>query len=330
MANKNALIQHSMFDVPEIKHQIDRPKRAYAQWDREKVATILHLGAGVQSSTLAEMIVEGDLEPVTAAVFCDTGNEPPWVYVQVRRLQERLASVNIPLMVLTNGSIVEDAYATTAEKRFASMPLYVLKPDGSKGVLRRQCTREYKIEPGEGWIKNWLADNGHATRYTNKLGHKGVRVSTRAQVESWFGFSLDEYQRMSAPRVKWIKKRYPLIEKRMTRKDCFRYLESKGLPIPGKSSCMVCPYHSDEFWALLKNEHPDLFEEVCKFDDWLRTDEAMAGFTRALEGGAYVHKSCQPLRSIDFDALEEQRAEMQPGQLIPLYMYDTCNDYCHT
>ena len=41
----------------------------------------LSLGAGVQSSTLALMIAHGELEPVDAAIFADTGWEPKKVYV---------------------------------------------------------------------------------------------------------------------------------------------------------------------------------------------------------------------------------------------------------
>ena len=40
----------------------------------------LSLGAGVQSSTLALMIANGELEPVDSAIFADTGWEPRKVY----------------------------------------------------------------------------------------------------------------------------------------------------------------------------------------------------------------------------------------------------------
>jgi hypothetical protein len=70
--------------------------------ERQKVARFLHLGAGVQSSTLVEMVVEGELEPVDYVLFADTGDEPPWVYKQVVYLTNRLSTVNIPLIITRN------------------------------------------------------------------------------------------------------------------------------------------------------------------------------------------------------------------------------------
>lgn len=44
------------------------------------VVRVLSLGAGVQSSAIALMIAEGEIEPVEFAVFADTGAEPDRVY----------------------------------------------------------------------------------------------------------------------------------------------------------------------------------------------------------------------------------------------------------
>ena len=44
--------------------------------DREKILTVISLGAGVQSSTMAIMAAKGDLPMPKAAIFADTKNEP--------------------------------------------------------------------------------------------------------------------------------------------------------------------------------------------------------------------------------------------------------------
>lgn len=44
--------------------------------DRRRTLTVISLGAGVQSSTMAIMAAKGDLPPVDVAIFADTGNEP--------------------------------------------------------------------------------------------------------------------------------------------------------------------------------------------------------------------------------------------------------------
>lgn len=123
--------------------------------DRLCVGRFLHLGAGVQSSTRAEMIFEGELDRIDAAIFADTGNEPPWVYGQVWYLAGRLAAVNIPLIVVmkSSGGLLADAM--TPGGRFASMPLFTKNPTtGQIGMLRRQCTAEYKIAPSRSYVRD--------------------------------------------------------------------------------------------------------------------------------------------------------------------------------
>ena len=45
-----------------------------------KPLRILSLGAGVQSTTLLYMMLNGDVEPVDHIIFADTGWEPEPVY----------------------------------------------------------------------------------------------------------------------------------------------------------------------------------------------------------------------------------------------------------
>jgi hypothetical protein len=86
--------QAGLFDFVPVQEialkEAKKPKRKQTAAERETVASFLHLGAGVQSSTIVEMIVEGDLPPVDAVIFADTGNEPKWVYEQVDYLKSRL------------------------------------------------------------------------------------------------------------------------------------------------------------------------------------------------------------------------------------------------
>lgn len=114
--------------------------------------TYLSLGAGVQSGTLVEMIVEGQLPLIDVAIFADTGDEPDYVYEHVDYLRSRLSGVGIPLETVKKGNIVKD---TQGKSRFAAIPVFTVI-DGKVGKLRRQCTREYKIEPIEKLIRQKL------------------------------------------------------------------------------------------------------------------------------------------------------------------------------
>ena len=53
--------------------------------------TILSLGAGVQSSTLALMAAKGEIKPMPdCAIFADTGAEPQGVYDYLDWLEKQL------------------------------------------------------------------------------------------------------------------------------------------------------------------------------------------------------------------------------------------------
>ena len=60
--------------------------------DKKPDLRILSLGAGVQSSTLLMKIYNGEIAPVDAAIFADTGNEPKEVYDWFEFLKEKVES----------------------------------------------------------------------------------------------------------------------------------------------------------------------------------------------------------------------------------------------
>jgi len=273
---------------------------------RKLVGRVLHLGAGRQSSTIAEMIVEGDLPTVDLVVFADTGDEPPWVYLQVAYLAKRLSSVNIPLHIArATGEYVSITDAAQSGKRSASFPLYMGTPGKKSGMLRRQCTNEWKIIPANSVVLDWMLSQGHAKR---RSGDGRRRVDRKVYIEQWFGISTDESIRAKERGPKWQKFVYPLIDLMFSTDACFEYLLSKGLPIPKKSSCIVCPYHDDEYWLDLKNNHSELFGHACLFDSWLRSESAgLSVTTGRLKKDAYLHSSCLPLSDVPFDELVQRK-----------------------
>ncbi len=98
--------------------------------------TLLSLGAGVQSTTLALMTVEGLLPRIDGAVFADTGWEPRRVYEHLDRLRDVLTAADIPLYVcrtLAPGTrcwtwacpapIASDGFAPAAGRRSKNRPV---------------------------------------------------------------------------------------------------------------------------------------------------------------------------------------------------------------
>lgn len=270
---------------------------------------VLSLGAGRQSSTLLYMSIEGELEPLDLAVFADTQREPRAVRAHVAYLQQLCHDAKVPLRIVSVGNIVDDYREA---KRFAAMPLFTLNREtGEVGRLQRQCTRDYKIDPIRREIRSFL----------------GVKpkwpVPRGVIVEQWIGFSLNELMRVKPSRDRWVRMRYPLIERRMHIDDLRRWCEEKGYPWAPKSSCIECPYHDDTYWRQLREDAPADFSEACEFDAWLRGPDAAKRLK--VQGEVYLHRSCTPLAEVDL------RTDEDRGQL-PMFTAEAevCGDGCFT
>jgi hypothetical protein len=241
------------------------------------------------------MACKGILTPKPdAAIFADTQWEPKDVYRWLGELARIGAGAGIPIIQVTAGNLRADALRSQVrgrkdgEKRFASMPLRTLSPKGSEGMIRRQCTREYKIEVIEREARRLL-------------GLKTKQRAPKNAVEFWHGISADEASRMRDARAHWYTLRYPLIfdrEPPMTRRDCLAWMESHGYPAPRKSACLGCPFHSDEEWRQIKSNSEE-WADVVGFDRAIRDCGGM-------RGRVYLHRSCQPLEEVDFSTAEER------------------------
>lgn len=232
---------------------------------------VLSLGAGVQSSALLLMVREGDLQ-ADCAIFSDTQWEPRAVYDYLTWLE---TVSTIPIHRVTAGDIRQDAIDGAAGLKrsrsgnFASMPLFL--EDGGMG--RRQCTKEYKLEP------IW--------RKVREL----LKTAGEHQASLLMGISLDEVQRMKQSRLRYIVNEYPLVDRRMSRHDCVLWLERHGYPIPPKSACIGCPYRSDAAWREVKAD-PQAWSSATEFDRQIREHPS-------LRSRAYLHRSLKPLPMVD-------------------------------
>ncbi len=242
---------------------------------------VIALGAGRQSTTVLMLANHDDLPggPVDYAIFADTGWESRGVYRHLEWL-ERVSA--IPIVRTSKGNLRADAL--DPDHRFASMPLYIVNQRGETGRVRRQCTHEYKIEAINRRVRELL----------------GVGPRSRiapGSVESLLGISLDEVERMKPSRERWISIRWPLVELRMTRHDCERWLERHGYPVPPKSSCIGCPFHGNAYWREMRDNRPEEWEDACDFDERIREMRRPTD-TRPV-GDRYLHRSMRPLREVD-------------------------------
>lgn len=261
----------------------------------------ISLGAGVQSSVMALMAKHGELTPMPDfAVFADTQAEPAHVYAWLDWLEDQLP---FPVHRVTKGDLREAVLTGGSGSRFASPPFYTSNEHGEReGLLRRQCTREYKVEPIEKKLRE-LA------------GYESRQRIPPGTVEQWIGISLDEIQRMKDARTKWIVNRWPLIEKRMTRLHCLEWMRDHGYnELPQKSACTFCPYHDDATWQKMRDDDPASFEDACRIDDAVRS-----GFDKTTQQ-LYLHRSLIPLRDVDFTRPDVDQAQFD--------FMDECDGMC--
>lgn len=252
-----------------------RTRRGGWTWGPAEIAKlrVLSLGAGVQSSTLVCMMVAGELSWVDAILFADTGDESSatlnhlsWLEREVKRATNGRVEVHR----VGRGEKLSDRIKARAaggrsagQGRFVSAPFFT---DGGKkgrgGQGRRQCTREFKIEPIE-------------KKQRELLGYKPRQRIPPLSCEVWIGISTDEIVRAGAAFSAWVVHRYPLLELRMSRVDCERWLIANGFPVPPKSACVFCPYRSNREWRWLRDNNPEGWTQAVEIDRLIRDTPGM-------------------------------------------------------
>lgn len=232
---------------------------------------VLSYGGGVQSSALLWMAIRGELQ-IDRAVFADTQDEPRSVYEYLDIIAPEAERAGIPVDIVTAGRLSD---AVLNGDHPPSLPVFTT----SGGVLRgRQCTRDFKVRP--------------IRRHLQKIrgGHPVAMV---------LGISLDEFHRARSSDVKYINHEFPLLDLRMTRADCLRWMARHGYPEPAKSACVFCPYRPDRGWREMKASDPESWTQAVTFDQQVRRSRPN------FDGEVYVHHSLMPLDMVDLSTQQD-------------------------
>lgn len=285
----------------------------------------LSLGAGVQSTTMALLAAHGEIGPMpSCAIFADTGWEPRAVYDHL----EWMMSGNVlpfPVHIVSAGNIRDELLAAGEGNRWASIPAFAktVTPVGAQvpvfdegddgelveigsrrtttetvsiGMIRRQCTTDFKVVP----IRRKVRELAGLTR---------KRSPAHPVVEQWIGISTDEIVRAKPSFEAWQIKRFPLIEKRMSRQDCLAWLRRHGYPEPPKSACVGCPFHDNARWRRMRDHDPEAWADAVEVDRALRTG------LRGIRGEVFLHRSCLPLEEADLStATDRGQLDLWPNE----------------
>ena len=262
-----------------------------------KPRKVLSLGVGVQTVALYYLSSMGIIERCEHAIFSDTGGEKTKTLEYYELLLIWMNQNNgIPLHKASYKNLKKDLLNQTnsSNNRFASIPAFTMN-NGEKGMLRRQCTNEYKISQVN---KKWR----------EILGIPGRRRLPVTEI--YQGITLDEAHRMTIPQEKWKIHVYPFCgykvypngrceridSKIMSRNDVINWLNKNKFPIPEKSSCVFCPFQSDQNWIRLKTTVPEDFKSAVEVDKQIR-DSSIKG----IKSPIYLHDSLLPLDEVNFN-----------------------------
>jgi hypothetical protein len=238
---------------------------------------VISLGAGKQSSYMLLNALQGKFRyKPDLAIFSDTGCEPSYVYKYLDWLQDyTMRNYGMPIARVSKGNLMQDVidYVNGEKSRVAMLPLRL---ENGGGIMQRQCTFDYKIAP----LREFLQKH-------RKLFYNNDTIRL------WIGISEDEIERISDSSVKYIEHYYPLIENRIRIDQIINWFDVNKLPEPGKSACLICPFHSWDYWSMLKRFQRIEFARACDFDDKIRDYPKLRSKT-------YLSNQLKPLREIDF------------------------------
>ena len=251
---------------------------------------ILNLGAGVQSTALYLLDLDGELLEETGikfthAIFADTQEEPDSVYEHLTWLEKQ---GGIPILKATRGKLGDDLLSSD-QKWPIGIPAFVVQ-DGKKGMIQRQCTSKYKVDVVNKVLRQQI------------LGRKPrQRIPKELPFTQYMGFSFDEAGRAARAKGRFQQRgwnvEFPLFDMQWKRSDCIAYLEDRVPHRVPRSACSFCPFRSDRSWLALKNNDPDGWERSIEIDEGLRVGQS--AFASKFDGQLFLHRSCKPLAEAD-------------------------------
>lgn len=224
--------------------------------------SVLNYGGGIQTIAMCLMVRRGVLPKPDFIVAADTGREArsTWEYMQAYA-QPLLAEIGLTVNVAPHDLATVDLYAKNGD---LLLPVFT-----ADGKLPTFCSVEWKARVVERWLRSQGASSG----------------------THWIGFSTEERRRVKRqPPGPW-KRRYPLLELMLTRRDCEAIIDAAGLPIPSKSACYMCPHRSNEEWREIRDKYPDQWADAVRIDHEVREADE--------HGAVYLHSSRVPLDQAD-------------------------------
>ena len=244
---------------------------------------IFSSGGGTQSTAITALIVQGRLPRPDVVIIADTGFEKAttWQYLD-SVIRPELAKIGLEVHRVSTEwqSVPEHGNPMMSHNgNTVLIPAFSSQTFGSTGKLSGYCSARWKVETRNRYLRSALG------------------IPLRKQ-RTWIGFSLEESRRatrmMLGEEYKRGLIRFPLIhDVPLRREQSIGIVQQMGWPTPPRSACFMCPNMRDDEWADISPEEltqaGELERELQKSDPHI-----------------WLHKSCQPIESIDFSRPDNQ------------------------
>lgn len=270
---------------------------------------VISYGGGWQSNALLVLAAQGLIDYQTF-LFCNVGDdsENPKTITYVNEVAKPYALKHgltfIELQKRRRDGTPDTIYQRLTRPGSRSIGIPV-RMNGSGAPGRRSCTYDFKVAVVDKWLKE----------HTEVQARKALRDEMLLYAESpehvsriltWtalrepvahvgLGISLDEMERVKPnvdpDTVAWKENVFPLLQevpRPLTRVDCGNIITRAGLPLPPKSACIFCPFHTLTRWQEMRKQEPEQFWYAADLEAFVNQRRKALGldpvwFSRALK-----------------------------------------------
>lgn len=211
---------------------------------------VVSFSGGKDSTAMLLRMIELK-EHIDEVVCCDTYKEFPDMYKHIDKVKELVEKNNIKFTMLKSDKTFDYLMFEHNPKRKNEKLIGKLGYSWA-GSRNRWCTSKLKIDV--------------INKYFNDL-------KSKHNVIQCIGIAIDEDYRLNRKSNQMAGLRYPLVEWGWSEKDCLDYCYSKGFKWNGlyelfdRVSCWCCPLQSLTGLKTLRNNFPNLWDELKDMDN---------------------------------------------------------------
>lgn len=233
---------------------------------------LISFSGGVESRTMA--ILFGNKAD---AIFSDTGSEHLALYASLNAVEQKIRDFHDNKFKIFR----------VKNKNFESLEDYIRQYKFFPSFQQRFCTRLFKIEPIDDYLK--------------QFENEGVEIM--------IGLNADEAELRTGNHglLPFVKYSYPLIENGINRNMCLQILNAAGIapnfpPYMQRGGCKFCYYKSKNEFKAMAHIVPEEFDEIIDLEEAIQ--DARKGYYHIIQSIPNLREFKREAQSMIFDPSE--------------------------